>query len=72
MGEGLTSLFPARDSEVEVADADVSDSSSDDAAEPQLDIPDAHLGEQSTKIIFPVSCILRPVVCVMIAFLLFL
>ncbi len=65
-------MIPAPDSEVEVADTDVSDRSSDDAAEPQLDIPDAHLGEQSTKIIIPVSCIMRPVVCLMIVFNLFL
>ena len=46
----LRSLFPSRDSEVEGPDADVSDSSSDDAADPQLDIPDAHLGEQIIQI----------------------
>ena len=63
----LRSLFPSRDSEVEGPDADVSDSSSDDAADPQLDIPDAHLGEQSTKTIFSVSSYPRMIVCLLIA-----
>ena len=35
--------------------SDVSDSSADDAAGPQLDVPDAHLGAQSTMNIHAVS-----------------
>lgn len=55
INEDLSKLFPAKKAdhgEDEVIDADGSDSSSDDAAEPQLDIPDAHLGEHRTKTIF--------------------
>ena len=58
INEDLSKLFPAKKAdhgEDEVVDADGSDSSSDDAAEPQLDIPDAHLGEHRTKTIFSVA-----------------